>query len=143
MVFLFAQSRPMIMSLTFLTFWGCGTVSTWGTLMCETIYAVNGLMGGTVRSNLMHYRCRLVYAAMIRESSKVLRAAARGGGWRPDLTLYALLPPKLFELMLCLPTPLFVMCCWLLGPFMRSSTISPIQVRASFLADVFCSDRPM
>lgn len=47
---------------------------SWGILIYENLYALNAIAGGTLQSTIYNVRCRLIFAAMIRENYKV-----RGG----------------------------------------------------------------
>lgn len=42
-------------------------------LIYENLYALNTISGGSLYHTLMHSRCRVMYAAMIRENYKVQR----------------------------------------------------------------------
>lgn len=82
------------------------TVHAWGVLMYESIYALNAVTGGTMRGLLDNWRWRVILSCMIREQIKALNAAARGGAWKPNLSLVApsIMTPKLLEMLLLLPS---------------------------------------
>ena len=92
------------------------TPYTWGVLVWENLHSVNMLTGGSMLSTLRNPRARLILASMVREAAQTLRHAARGGDWKPDfLLLSEMLSPRLFELLLCLPTQLFLLLLALFG----------------------------
>lgn len=80
------------------------TVHSWGVLVFESVYALNAVTGGTMADMLRHWRWRVVLSSMIREQCKALTTAARGGRWKPDLSLVVpILTPKMLEMLLVLP----------------------------------------
>ena len=92
------------------------TPFTWGVLVWENLHSINMLTGGSMLGTLRNPRARLILASMVRESTQVLQHAARGGNWKPEfLLLSEMLTPRFFELMLCLPTWLFVLLLRLMG----------------------------
>lgn len=85
-------------------------------LVYETLYALNALTEGSLADTLHSRNHRLIYAAMIRESRKVLSVAAAKGGWSPDFSLvnsYVNIP--ILEFTLVLPNFLFYIIWYLLG----------------------------
>jgi len=96
------------------------TPLSWGTLVWENIYALNALTGGTMAQMLRRRSNRLVLAAMIRECSVALKAAARGGKWQIDFSLVVgssliVLTPWTIELMLVLPDALYYPFAFITG----------------------------
>ncbi len=63
---------------------------------------------------------------------QTLSIASRGGAWKPDLLLLTtMLSPWLLELLLVLPTFLFVPIFWALGLYFKPQLISPGQLDLS------------
>lgn len=95
----------------------------------EHLYTLNILTKGSIRDTLYNRKYRLWYALMIRETSIALTAAARGGGWKPDLLLISeILSVKMYEMMLLLPNFLFIPIAWLVGALPSATIISPGQL---------------
>ena len=70
----------------------------------------------------------MLLALMIRENVNTLQAASRGGSWEPNILLISsLLSPKLYEMLLLFPTPVFNLIYYLLGLFPPESIMSPGQ----------------
>jgi hypothetical protein len=90
------------------------------------------LTKGSIADTLADRRIRLLYALMIRESFIALNAAAKGGKWKPDMTLISdTLPYKLYEWMLILPNLLFYPLAWWFNLFPPPKIISPCQLDLS------------
>lgn len=96
--------------------------------MVEHLYALNVITKGNLYDTLMDTKMRLLYAKMVRETLDLLVVAAKGGEWKADLTLLtSWLTPKLFELILALPFPIFYIISWFFGLFPPAGVISPGQ----------------
>ena len=101
---------------------------SWGVLIYENLYALNILTKGSLRDTLANSKYRMLLALMIRENCNTLKAAAKGGAWEPNILLISsMLSPKLFEMLLLLPTPLFNLIYFLLGLFPPAYVMSPGQ----------------
>lgn len=101
---------------------------SFGVLIYENIYALNILTKGTINDTLANYRWRQILALMVRENILALGAASKGGVWEPSFHLIkGVLSPKLFEVLLLLPNPLFQVIYWLLGLQLSIPVMSPGQ----------------
>lgn len=66
---------------------------------------------------------------MVRESLLALSAAAKGGGWKPEMLLICeLINMKMFEMLLIMPNIIFLPMCWILGIWPNTAVISPGQL---------------
>eukprot|EP00622_Pseudochattonella_farcimen_P002242 FR737139.1.p1 GENE.FR737139.1~~FR737139.1.p1 ORF type:complete len:210 (+),score=13.97 FR737139.1:40-630(+) len=92
-----------------------------------TVHATNALVGGSLRSHLRTRKCRLVYAQMIRECLQAFNAAAAGGKWEPDCNASFPFPLRALELILCLPTILYMIVTFPLQT-VAPKVGSPIQL---------------
>lgn len=105
------------------------TPQAWGLMVYEHLHVLNILTRGTLQETLANREWRLLYALLIRESNEVLCCAARGGVWKPDLLLMtSWLSPKLLELLVIMPDPLFSLLFWALGLLPAQGVISPGQL---------------
>jgi hypothetical protein len=101
---------------------------SFGVLIYENIYALNILTKGTINDTLGNYRWRQILALMVRENILALAAASKGGAWEPSFHLIkGILSPKLFEILLLLPNPLFQLVYWILGMQLSVAVMSPGQ----------------
>ncbi|CAM9450463.1 unnamed protein product, partial [Laminaria digitata] len=89
------------------------TCYTHGVVVFNSVHAVAALAGIPLRDLVRDRHARLLWAAMIREGLQVLTLAAGHGDWRAANPCCSATLPQL-ELMLCLPTPLFVLVSRLL-----------------------------
>ena len=84
------------------------TPFAWGVLVFECAFAINTITGGSMASTMKARKNRILYAAMIRECSIALKAAARGGAWKPDLSMVSFTGSVwLLEMILMLPHALY------------------------------------
>lgn len=99
----------------------------YGNLLYENIYAISVLSKLSVAQTMRTFRYRLLFAYTIREACIAMGSASRGNGWTPDMCLVStLLTPRLLELLLCLPSPLFDVASYLLGMHFSARLMSPI-----------------
>lgn len=110
------------------------TPFTWGSLVAYPCDATNALTGDTLQEHLGDWRARRVCAAMIRESCAALSKAARNGGWVPDTSAtFAGLSAKRLELVLCLPSFLFVpLSRWLLPVTPGARSCAQLDLRERY-----------
>eukprot|EP01038_Epipyxis_sp_PR26KG_P010655 gene10655-14310_t len=105
------------------------TPYSWGVLVYENFYTLNILTGGSLVETLSKRKWRLILALMLRESSKLLTVASRGGKWQPELLpISSTLNVWLLELVLVLPFPFFQIIYYLTGMYPRDHIISPGQM---------------
>mmetsp|Transcript_25189 Transcript_25189/g.41974 ORF Transcript_25189/g.41974 Transcript_25189/m.41974 type:complete len:483 (+) Transcript_25189:186-1634(+) len=105
------------------------TPHSWGVLLFETLCVLNILTKGSLQDTLSKREWRLILALMVRESYKVLTKAAKGGKWKPDLTLLnPSLSSWLLEMMLVMPDALFWSLFWFYGLVPDPTICSPGQL---------------
>mmetsp|Transcript_24897 Transcript_24897/g.36716 ORF Transcript_24897/g.36716 Transcript_24897/m.36716 type:complete len:422 (-) Transcript_24897:140-1405(-) len=125
------------------------TTSSWGLLQLDTLAALQTVLwaessargatgNNTIAECAQNSNFRMVCAAMIRESSEALLAAAAGGNWKPDLRpISNLITPWLLEMMLVLPTPIFYCVVMLTGlplpPLPSTGVVDVVAKRSCYL----------
>jgi len=106
------------------------TPFTWGTMIFDCCFSLNALSGESLEDHLKDRHARLIYAQMIRECLQAFKAAAQLGPWAPDGSASCPVSLSILEVLLCLPTLLFVPIFRCLFPA-ASSAGSSVQVSSS------------